>query len=681
MADNLLATCTVAGGVVEFYEENMITYRSHRIKVGTSAGQFTVEMDLPLIGKPIVVQAGPASTNLGKDLLVGLPAVVKPLVHSALTERLALRPTARQSPIHPLGLGQEFVLVQTNLGGSHRRRQSPNLNPGSSQPVPPGDPPAPATPLVSVELTTGKLEHRTLYDVVLKGDNGAWTVIAPHSVYARDGWSNFGIAHITDVHVARRIDGFRSRLQQVGRASAAALLVNWNDRFRDFIKYANKLHDKGLLDVIICTGDLVDYAYEDNEIIKESSPWLTAGDGNMLFFKRLLQGLEPGPAPEAHQNEELRVPIYTTLGNHDYRAFPYELMLTLVFGPKRQAIPTHAPFNLSRDDANAMQQTGAEGFTVDLETAVHMFEVREPFAYKRLINDYSSYVVALGKHRLVMLDSGPDVGMLTSSFDAIRIWFEQNTSFDTLNEDEKAFVGNSPNSEGPSSGDVTVRVHTALNDPAAQSGLVIIGIHAPPLTPTGGQFPYYFRETQRAFHDVNVCAFLARANPGQDRHLSAIKTSHSTWFDNPNGAFKRGDTADSLDYGVSRGSVTQLLQAAAGIGTNRPANLILCGHNHRRMDARLHKTNANNLLYGLDFYTGNPSSYYNCKFVPSVPAPTSFTTQQAGGASTHVYVAAGAAADAQPQQIIGGHRINVPPMLTRFPPPPTSPRGGRSIGR
>jgi len=85
----------------------------------------------------------------------------------------------------------------------------------------------------------GQLQHRQLYDVSVRGDDDRWHVIAPHAVYGRESWTDFGIAHITDMHVARRIYSFREILRNAGRGDAAALMYNFNDRFRGFVRYAN----------------------------------------------------------------------------------------------------------------------------------------------------------------------------------------------------------------------------------------------------------------------------------------------------------------------------------------------------------------------------------------------------------------------------------------------------------
>jgi predicted MPP superfamily phosphohydrolase len=158
---------------------------------------------------------------------------------------------------------------------------------------------------------TGPLRERQLYDVALAADTG-WRTVAPHAMYYRRVWHDFGIAHITDAHVARRIDRFRPTLYNLGRPEAAARMYNWNDRFRGFVRYANYLHDIGALDVILATGDMYDYQFEYDDDGN--------GQGNALFLRELLLGRAPGP--DFPDVEELRVPIFMVPGNHDYRMHP-----------------------------------------------------------------------------------------------------------------------------------------------------------------------------------------------------------------------------------------------------------------------------------------------------------------------------------------------------------------------
>ena len=64
-------------------------------------------------------------------------------------------------------------------------------------------------------------------------------------------------------------------------------MVNWNDRFRGFVRFANQLHDEGHLDVLVGTGDLYDYIHEHDD-----DP---AGPGNAGFLRDLVLGRAPGP--------------------------------------------------------------------------------------------------------------------------------------------------------------------------------------------------------------------------------------------------------------------------------------------------------------------------------------------------------------------------------------------------
>ena len=43
--------------------------------------------------------------------------------------------------------------------------------------------------------------------------------------------------------------------------------VNFNENFRDFIRYAKALHRKGKIDFIVLNGDIVDFVHENFELI------------------------------------------------------------------------------------------------------------------------------------------------------------------------------------------------------------------------------------------------------------------------------------------------------------------------------------------------------------------------------------------------------------------------------
>ena len=138
----------------------------------------------------------------------------------------------------------------------------------------------------SASLPAGAtLRERTLYNVVLKDKQGGIMNVAPHAVYIRADWERFGIIHATDLHVSFRADGFPGRFGN--RFGQGYSYYNPNDAFRHFIRYANRLHRKGLLDLLLITGDLVDYQFERGHD--------RAMGGNFELFEQLILGQAPSP--------------------------------------------------------------------------------------------------------------------------------------------------------------------------------------------------------------------------------------------------------------------------------------------------------------------------------------------------------------------------------------------------
>src|SRR5690606_2275601 len=72
--------------------------------------------------------------------------------------------------------------------------------------------------------------------------------------------------------------------------------------------------------------------------------------GNFALLERLIRG---------SGSEELRIPIYTVFGNHDYRVNPYELLARvdlpdIPFVDDR-TVSEHGTHNLTPDDARSLQ--------------------------------------------------------------------------------------------------------------------------------------------------------------------------------------------------------------------------------------------------------------------------------------------------------------------------------------
>lgn len=91
----------------------------------------------------------------------------------------------------------------------------PTGQPAAAMPLTMSEPTVVTPDIYGISVSGPSLHERQLYDVAVLAEGNQWRVIAPHAVYHRRTWTDFGIAHNTDVHVARRIDTFRGLLSTI----------------------------------------------------------------------------------------------------------------------------------------------------------------------------------------------------------------------------------------------------------------------------------------------------------------------------------------------------------------------------------------------------------------------------------------------------------------------------------
>ena len=272
--------------------------------------------------------------------------------------------------------------------------------------------------------------------------------------------------------------------------------------------------------------------------------------------------------------------------------------------------------------------------------------------YRRYLGDPTSHTVVLGDHRIVLFDSGHDVGIV----DSIGEWLLQKMTF--AGEDEATFLGGSPNCVGPSEGDVDEVARWLRDGPA--KGLVIVASHAPVINIAGTEYPYYLRETQRRHQPDQVEAFLTQLMIEILEDKDVLE-EHPTWF-GPDGStevdfVKRGNYDDHLDHGVSRGAAKRLLHVLVGVDLPKPADLVLTGHTHRDNEFVVRRLPGGEPAMFHDYYTENPGSYYPSAFATSLGDDLEFER-------TWVTVQAGADPGGTPIPTPGldlPHEVAVPP--------------------
>lgn len=311
-----------------------------------------------------------------------------------------------------------------------------------------------------------------------------------HAVYVHDNdWRDFTLAHAADLHVAWRNDFIPERLAAKGKPVSPDVYVNFNEHLRQFITYANRAHAAGELDLIVANGDIVDYIYESNAL-RPVHIWHYPGASdryaldNFEYFHDLVIARAPSSLPSGtgiKVGEELEVPLFTTLGNHDYRLNEYPLTFKLDVdlwvvpaGFLDRPVNKFGIFGLTGDQANAFEGGYRK---VDDDDAGYFIQPLNrpddeplPRSYAMHINPDANYVVALGRNRLVCLDTQSDEGIVTTEGSAL---FPSGSQVD--------FLAGHPDSLGFDDAQLDI-LSNVLKE---AEGTVLMACHAPPVNLRG----------------------------------------------------------------------------------------------------------------------------------------------------------------------------------------------------
>ena len=175
-----------------------------------------------------------------------------------------------------------------------------------------------------------------LYDLILKEKAGKGEKVNYHSVQITKGVNgDCNFIHLTDVHIAKRNDEILDEVLKVrSKRERKAIIdsyINFNYKLREFIRIANDMADRGELDFVVITGDLVDFAFHG----WEDEP--NAAENNWRIFIHIITGA--GKEKE-NGNPGIKVAVFTSTGNHDWRLHPYDPNL----------LDYHESFGLEKDE-------------------------------------------------------------------------------------------------------------------------------------------------------------------------------------------------------------------------------------------------------------------------------------------------------------------------------------------
>ncbi|MBN2151569.1 MAG: metallophosphoesterase [Candidatus Lokiarchaeota archaeon] len=257
-----------------------------------------------------------------------------------------------------------------------------------------------------------------------------------HAIVLRNkDYTSFHVAQITDIHLARRydevldclsgflgpfgdildmkrvVDFFKGRFRRASREKRVQDEIfreteyrrfnplnrrfqNPNNKLRQFIIWANQAAAREHLDLVLITGDILDYCQKEDVQKTDYS----LGDTNWDLFLRIMLNLpveyRAGCEPtKIVRHEELAVPVFTLPGNHDLRVHGYPL----------PAMNYYKYFGLTRFEA--MLYKDPVKLSVEKSLAIDKYCLKP---YYQHINPFDDYYVKLGDRLFIMLNSGAD---------------------------------------------------------------------------------------------------------------------------------------------------------------------------------------------------------------------------------------------------------------------------------
>ncbi len=161
----------------------------------------------------------------------------------------------------------------------------------------------------------------TLFDLVLRDEASGFECVNHHAVQFVETFEReCCFVHLTDLHLARRNDEILEEVLSVKTERSPSQItysyVNFNNNFRKFVKAANDMRRNSELHFIVITGDIVDFAFCGWE------PSANEAENNWKTFIEIVLGKRE--RADGKDIPGLKVAIFTSTGNHDWRKWPYD---------------------------------------------------------------------------------------------------------------------------------------------------------------------------------------------------------------------------------------------------------------------------------------------------------------------------------------------------------------------
>jgi len=437
-----------------------------------------------------------------------------------------------------------------------------------------------------------------LFDIVHDVPNKIEDKINYHSIALFDkDWSDFNFIHATDFHVARRNDfiikfmknkvkskinlyknnekklsnidsfilkrdfEFKEEFQEHRHEDLRRAKYNFNYNLRKLVEFINQKVIANQLDFVLMTGDLVDYI----DIARGNYQY----KNNFKVFIDILLGLNRGLDKPPHliedeyvNKKEIMAPVFTIVGNHDYRKGHYSL----------RAGSVHNIFGLTKKDIKGYHDIKFFNYFKAIYS-------RDKFLrdYFRYINPSLNYRFNIGNHcNFIFLDTGQD--SIADMYDLLK---------------------GGPSTKGLK--DYQIKLLRTYIQLSGDQKIIIV-MHTPPISPSLGSLKR--RKFKRKFK-------LKRDLQWSDFYEYNLKRT----FGNP-----RLDKALNLKYQTIMYNWATFLKIMTGSDKiiRRKVDLILCGHTHTLKEFRLKETqdpiNINLGFYIAPIYINVPCEVYTNRY-------------------------------------------------------------------